>query len=369
MRVKLILLSAIAISSLTLVGCNSGNGSGGYNPLMSQGWSQVGGDGNNSQSAYALTIDPKTNFLYSGVEAHESIYSVGVVNQWNGVSWSQVGDTIKKYSYYDGGEYQQSTWVTTLALNQSSGELYAGGSGWIGVCSLIGGQYWSSCNLNFLNDISSLAMGTNGSLYVSGSYGNGTYETNIYNTYMLSDLGSGKQWYTIGQGSARIREVTVDNFNNVYGSSYSESGGLVWKYNSQTNLWMQLGNNFNGLATSMAVSNNGSLYVVNIDSPSNPQHSGVMTWNGSSWEFVGGGYIHGVIQIDSITVDNSGNVYVGGATSDNYSGVWKWDGNSWSQVGGAGTIAYYNCLNVRSVAVDTIGNIYAACGGVYVHKP
>lgn len=367
MKVKLILLSAVAISSLTLAGCNIGGGSEEYSPPMSQGWSQVGGNGNNSQNAYALTIDRKTNFLYSGGEAYESSYNVGVVNQWNGVSWSQVGNKIK--SYASGGEYQLGTWITTLALNQSSGDLYAGGISWLGVCSLTG-QYWSSCNLTFLSSISSLAMSTDGSLYVSGIYRDGTYETAIYNTYMLKDIGSGKQWYTIGQNSASIRSVVVDNFNNVYGSSYSESGSAVWKYNAQTDLWMQLGNNLNGLASRMAVSNNGSLYVINTDSPSNPQHSGVMTWNGSSWEFVGGGYIPGVIQLDSITVDDSGNLYVGGTTSDNYySGVWKWDGNSWSQIGGAGTIGYYNCRNVFAVAVDTIGNIYAACGNIYVHKP
>lgn len=354
MKVKLILLSAVAISSLILAGCNSGGGSEGYNPPMSQGWSQVGGD------AYALTIDRKTNFLYSGGGAYESSYSVGVVNQWNGVSWSQVGNTIKNYP----SGSQMGTSITTLALNQSSGELYAGGTGWLGVCSLIG-QYWSSCNLTFLSSISSLSIGTNGSLYASGTYGDGT---NIYKTYMLSDIGSGKQWYTIGQNSASIRSIVVDNFNNVYGSSYSKNGSAVWKYNSQTDLWIQIGNNLNGLATSMAVSNNGSLYIINTDSPSNPQNAGVMTWNGSSWEFVGGGYIPGVIQLDSITVDDSGNLYVGGATSDNYSGVWKWDGNSWSQIGGTGTIAY-NCLNVSAVAVDTVGNIYAACGNIYVHKP
>lgn len=356
MKKKLILLSAVAISSLTLVGCNSG---GGDEQPTSQGWSQVG-NGNNSPLTYALTIDTKTNFLYSGGVAYESNYNVGVVNQWNGVSWSQIGNKLK--SYAAGGEHQLGTWITTLALNQSSGELYAGGISWLGVCeNSFTGEYWSSCGPQ-LSSIDTLSIGANGgNLYASAEN----------NAYMLSDFGSGQQWYRIGQRSAPIHSVVVDNFNNVYGSSGDESGGSVWKYNSQTDLWMQLGNNFNGNAGKMAVSNNGSLYIVRNDNNGDSilsAHSGVMTWNGSNWEFVSGGYISGVVQLDSITVDQSGNVYVGGITSDGYDGVWKWDGSSWSQIGGAGTIA--NCYtNVSAIAVDTIGNIYATCGSIYVHKP
>ncbi len=364
---KINLLLLITISSLTLVGCIGSTSSDEI--VLSQGWNKLGGSNNIASGATIIKINPQTNFLYAAGSAYESNYSVGMVNQWNGTSWSQIGNYILGYV----GERQQSVVLTALALNQQSSELYVGGYNWTGVCqNSLTGEYWSSCGLSFLSVINSLAMGTNGSLYASGATNfNGQYRDN---TYMLSDLGSGKQWYTIGQNSAAISNLVVDNLNNVYGTAYNASGGGVWKYNSQTDLWVQLGNYFIGTAQQIAVSSNGSLYVGSSDSASNPEHGGVRTWNGSNWAFVGGGYIPGVQQFDSITVDDSGNVYVGGYSA-NGGGVWKWDGSSWSQIGGAGALCNDGMANVGSVAVDTIGNIYAVCGSsaiggnIYVHQP
>ena len=67
-------------------------------------------------------------------------------------------------------------------------------------------------------------------------------------------------------------------------------------------------------------------------------------------------------------------MYVGGYSA-NGGGVWKWDGSSWSQIGGSGALCNDGMANVGSVAVDTIGNIYAVCGSsaiggnIYVHQP
>ncbi len=361
---KINLLLLMAMSSLIMAGCNSGGTTTSTVELpISQGWNILGGNNNVASGTAIIKINPQTNMLYAAGSVYESNYSVGVVNQWNGISWSQLGNYILGYVYSS----QQMSGLLALALNPLSGELSVGGWNTGVYQNSSNSQYWSLIGLDFIagSYISSLATGTNGTLYA----------INDTRTYMYSDFGVGKQWYTIGQNSAAISNVGVDNLNNVFGTTSNESGGGVWKYNSQTDLWVQLGNYFPGTAQQIAFSNNGGIYVGSSFESSSftEMNGGVWTWNGSNWALLGGEYIPDVERVSSITVDDSGNVYASGY-STNGGGVWKWNGSSWSQIGGAGTMCD-DWGNVGSVSVDTIGNVYAVCGNrmiggnVYVHKP
>jgi hypothetical protein len=98
----------------------------------------------------------------------------------------------------------------------------------------------------------------------------------------------------------------------------------------------------------------------------------VSKWDGTAWHHLGAGssVLNRFMQIESICVDTSGNIYVGCELSTSPTGdtgyIAKWDGTSWSSIA-------TGLNNVSSICIDKHNNVYAAGAfsgpdGYYVAK-
>jgi len=202
------------------------------------------------------------------------------------------------------------------------------------------------------------------------------------------------QWIELGTGAnalsanQQINAVAVDHSGNVYagGNFYnSRNNSYVGKWNGSK--WTELGGN-NGIGgdganiNSIAVDNSGNVYAAGVFSDNNGYYY-VAKWTGSKWiELIGntgtGDSLKANNYITTITVDSSGNVYAAGAFTDAANGlagfymgnnyVAKWNGSSWSKLGSI--ISANGKGDIQAIAVDNIGNVYAAgtatdTGGYY----
>ena len=162
---------------------------------------------------------------------------------------------------------------------------------------------------------------------------------------------------------------------NIFGKCY------VAKWDNAIHEWSKLGTGVNALKA-----NNG-IYSICVDKKQNIYAAGAFTndsslfsgyqyvakWNGSTWSELGTGI--GVLNangpINSICIDDSGNVYAAGhfRNSSFLYYVAKWNGTSWNDLGGLNADLFIN-----SICVDDSFNVYAAgnftdgSGHTYVAK-
>ena len=191
----------------------------------------------------------------------------------------------------------------------------------------------------------------------------------------------GIKWQPLGHSSnalnpnAGINCILTDNNNNVYvaggftDSLKSNKGHCyVAKWNGSN--WSQLGVGANALnpnsgITRMAINkNNGHIYVFGAFTNSLGRKY-VAEWNGTNWSELGGSqspFLNaplGTESLNSLSVNNSGDVFVGVGTSNQHYYVAKWDGNNWSQLGTWVNGSYAN-NSIYSITTDNNGNVYAA---------
>lgn len=170
--------------------------------------------------------------------------------------------------------------------------------------------------------------------------------------------------------------MTVDNQNNIYVTGGSPGSGsqkdfATVKYNSSgSEEWVARYNgpaNGNDEARAIAVDNSGNVYVTGYSDGSGSYDYATVKYNSSGieqWAARFNGTADNDDGTTSITVDNSGNVYVTGystgLTSDydyvtikyNSAGTEQWH----ATYNGPGNFFDYPC----SVAVDDSGNVYVA---------
>jgi uncharacterized delta-60 repeat protein len=231
------------------------------------------------------------------------------------------------------------------------------------------------------NDIAgSIAVDISGNVYVTGaSYGIGSsydYATIKYNS--LGDSVWVKRYNGPANGGDNAYSIRVDQSGNVYvtgstaiGTSYDYA---TVKYNSASvQQWVQIYNGFgNGwdIANSITIDNSGNVYVTGKSSINDTSYdyatlkynsSGVQQW---VQRYNGPGNYDDIAY--SIAVDLSGNVYVGGESDENriYSdyAVVKYNSSGvqqWVQrYNGQGN--GYDILH--SMVIDSSGNIYVTGG-------
>ena len=338
--------------------------------LKAQGWKEIG-TGSNALKAnnpiYSITTDNEGNIYAVGsfTDANNAYF----VAKWNGTSWSELGT---------GTNALKADSVSTTIVTDDSGYVYVAGNladinkkyyvaKWNGTSWAELGNGSNALNAN--NPIYTLAKDTSGHIYAAGAFTNGATSKSGYH-YVA--VWNGTTWSELGAGTHplnandNIWTVKADNSGNIYtAGAFTDSKGYMYvaKWNGTT--WSELGGNgstalgANNTINSIAIDNSGNIYASGDFTDLNG-NSCVTKWNGSKWSVLGA--LGQVSYILSITVDNSGNVYAVGTISDPYSNdcvVAKWDGKNWVELGTGSNSLNANNI-IRSIVIDNSGYIYIA---------
>ena len=320
------------------------------------------------------------------------------IAKWDGVNWSPLGN--------DGlGNGSLNNSVNALAVD-GNGNLYVGGdftdikdNGIVlseaDYVAKWDGTNWSTLGNNgagngaLSSSVNALAVDGNGNLYVGGWF------TNVNNNGIVLGAADriakwdGSSWSALGSNGSEngslnsiVTSLVTDGNGNLYvGGWFTDvnNDGIVLgaadriaKWDGMN--WSALGSNGAGDGSlnlhvfTMTMDSNGNLYVggwfsnVNNNGTILSAADYIVKWDGVNWSALGS---NGSIknQVLALTIDESGNLYVGGKFSnvDNLPAadyIAKWDGTNWSALGsngaGNGSLNFY----VNALTVDGSGKLF-----------
>ena len=307
-------------------------------------WSTLGNGFNGP--VVALTVSGST--LYAGGSftatcnnAACSATTTGFngIAQWNGTSWSTLGNGFNNSSHSD----------NVLALAVSGGTLYAGGH-FIGLCTNAAcssttpgfnhiaqwnGTSWSTLANGVDSDVKALTV-SGGTLYAGGFFtgacNNAACSTTTAGFNYIGQW-NGASWATVGSGFDSLPASTTFQEHVL---ALGASGGTLYA-----------GGDFNAAA--------GGISAIHH----------LAQWNGTSWSKVGAIGDHSVGNNEVLALAISGSdVYAGGLFRTaggavvNY--IAKWDGTNWSSVGN-GFNSNVDALAVSGGILYAGGNFTAVC--------
>jgi hypothetical protein len=308
-------------------------------------WTSLGTPDKNSSSVNTMTLNESD--IYAGTTGDGTN---GQVYHYNGTTWNQMSNlnngAISTVVIKNGSIY-------TSTANDNTGMVYAytANAAWspVGTGALDGTQVYST------------TISSNGTIYV------GT-QNNVFKY-----LASNQLWVSLGSlyllDSSGVAALTTYG-NNVY------AGTLAGNIYTTTNggSWQQLASNSNYITSDLLVNKNGQLYTsMNYNDPNDQivKDGRVQRYNSltGAWTTIAGTSPHNSIDgtpVQSITMDESGNMYAATAGNGNGGFVWKYpaSGNAWAMVG----IGTLDGTAVNTVLTDSSLNVYAGTSAGNVFK-
>jgi len=283
-------------------------------------WNSLGtGTANGTDNiVYALAVAANGDLYAGGAFTQAGGIAASRVAKWNGIAWNSLGT---------GTANGVNSVVYALAL-ASNGDVYVGGSflrAGTGAATLANGiakwngTVWSALGTGITNGldgpVSTLAMASNGDLYVGGSFtqAGGIMASNVAKW-------NGMAWSALGTGT-RVPNVLVTASNgDVYaGGSFSQAGGIPASFVAKWNgiSWSALGAGLTGNAgagiSAFVIAPNGDLYAGGIITQSGTiPINNIARWNGSTWSNLGTGTNKNVL---AAAFGPNGKLYVGGSFS------------------------------------------------------
>lgn len=285
----------------------------------STGWSSVGTGSNGTINT--LKIASNGNLYAGGAFTEIGGITAQNIAMWNGTNWSPVGTGI------DGA-------VTAIVLDTND-NIYAGG-----IFETINGNlarniaFWNGTTWSALNDattgdagtnneIRSLAIDTDGTLYVGGNFDEaGGNTANRIATW------DGANWGTLGTGTSGFVEAIAVTPTNVFvGGNFSIAGGQtvnrIAQWNKNDALWSALGDGVNNIVNALIHDEDnlyaaGAFNAANTDTNNSIVVNNIARWNETNgWEALGTETNVGVdIKINSINFasdsDGINKVFAGG---------------------------------------------------------
>ena len=329
-------------------------------------WSALGGGisglGNNSVGVSTVAVAPDGTLYVGGQFFTAGGVSVANVAQWDGTAWARVGNGLGgPYSYY-------GVFSLTVA---DGGTLYAGGQFSLRqnedvAVAQWNGRSWSKVGDGITGSIGNraraVALSDDGTLYVAGELDN------------ASTLGSvrrwdGTAWTALPQSPSRLSGSTLiiralaggPGAAVAVGGEFGRVGGggapdvADWDGTA----WRPISGTFDGSVSDLAQAPDGTVYAVGgFRVAGGVQVTSVARYRGGVWSGVGGGVTSNSGGISAVDVAADGRVYAGGVFTE-VGGVLArnvavWDGTAWAPLG-AGLDG-----RVYGVAVAPDGSVYAA---------
>ncbi|OEK09795.1 glucose dehydrogenase [Flavivirga aquatica] len=297
------------------------------------GWQTLGTGSNGTINA--LAIAPNGNLYAGGSFTNIGGVTAKNIAVWNGNSWVALGSGV------DGS-------VAAIALH-SNGNIFAGGvfetanSNTVRNIAVWNGSQWSALTdvttgvSGTNNEIRSLAIDNDGTLYVGGNFDEaGDITANRIATW------NGTNWGTLGSGTSGFVEAIAISPTEVFiGGNFAIAGGQtvnrLARWNKNASSWSSLNNGVNNNVSSLLHDGTylyagGAFDLVNIDN-SNIVNN-IARWSSSQgWEALGTNTNVGVdIKINTLSfatdIDGVDKLYAGGnfssagAINANNTAVW-----------------------------------------------
>lgn len=309
--------------------------------------------------------DPNANGTHGGVRVYD----------WNGSSWTKVGNDINGpssskfgWSVSLSGNGQRVAVGATRAGTPRTGEVivYELNGTWQQIGQTLVGpseNAYFGWSVSLSADGSRLAVGDLGDdIVFSGATGtvqtdNGHVTVFEYDTYPTYSL----QWYQmpvinsegVGDKFGTSVSLSPDGTRLAVGAPLNDGGGTdsghvrIFEWSGGlAGAWLQMGSDIDGstndqLGQSVSLSSDGSRVAIGAANNANPPgFAQVWEWSGSAWTQVGSDIESGVASTNgyfgqSISLSSDGTrVAIGaGTSSSGLVQVYDWNGTSWSQVG------------------------------------
>ncbi|MBQ4819077.1 PQQ-dependent sugar dehydrogenase [Aquimarina sp. MMG016] len=297
----------------------------------SSGWRALGSGSNGTINA--IEIAANGNVYAGGSFSEIGGITANNIAVWNGVSWAALGPGV------DGP-------VAALEID-TGGNLYVGGvfetvnGNTVRNIAVWNGATWSALTdaTNAVsgtnNEIRSLALDDNGTLYVGGNFDEaGDNTANRIATW------NGTNWGTLGSGTSGFVEAIAVTPTEVFiGGNFAIAGGQtvnrIARWNKNTSSWSTLDNGVNNIVNTL-IHDGTNLYVggafdtANIDNSNRIIVNNIAKWSEiNGWEAMGTNTNVGVdIKVNSVSfatdVDGSDKIFVGG----NFSRAGNTDANN-----------------------------------------
>ena len=249
-------------------------------------------------------------------------------------------------------------------------------------CGCAGAQGWyplqnGASVLKADNPIFTMCVDDSNNVYAAGKF---TDSIDGYGyRYVAKWSCMAHSWTQLGTGTSRLKannninSICVDRQGNVYAAGlftddtiFTSGNRYVAKWEAGTGQWRELGTGVNSLnanssINSICVDDSGNVYAAGNFRDVYGQ-SYVAKWNGANWSELGG-LNTGSFFINSICVDNSHNVYAGGSFMDSsgfpYVAEWSNSTGTWSKLGIGFDTAMAD-IEIECVNVNSVHNVYAS---------
>jgi len=265
------------------------------------------------------------------ISKNQTIYAYGNLEEdaviiWDGDQWNQlVSIGIPYYGFDD---------VVLSVVTDQNNTVYAS----TGSCvAQWDGSQWQKYDLWQWGEIQIIELDLEGNLFAASK-----------TTVAKWD---GSQWQVFDDSLSGINTLYFDSNNTLYIGARSSDllGYNVFRWDSQSENWVAIGEVFDGPIETIITDDSGYLYAGgDFNRVGETAINKVVKWNGGAWDTIG----TGLGTVYSLGFNAIGNLF-----ASSYMGIYQWDGINWNLLG---TDIEKSVYSSKSLVFDTKGNLYAS---------
>lgn len=286
---------------------------------QSSGWQSLGSGANGTINA--LAIASNGNIYAGGAFTEIGGIAANNIAVWNGSNWSALGSgvdgTVAAIAMLDNGNLYAGGVFETANENMVRNIAMWNGAQWSALTDVTSGVAGTN------NEIRSLAVDTDQTLYVGGNFDEaGDTTANRIATW------NGTNWRTLGSGTSGFVEAIAISPTEVFiGGNFAIAGGQtvnrIARWNKTTESWSSLDNGVNNITNSLLHDGTylyaaGAFDIANIDATNRIIVNNIARWSTTEgWQALGTNTNVGVdIKINTIRfasdTDGINKLYAGG---------------------------------------------------------